>query len=86
MSKQALDLEWHTPEGDAEWAQVCAAPAEPGSEPSRLLGLFGAAHSAELAGEADKARRYYEQLLVLASTADTGRTELVAAKAHLAQP
>lgn len=55
-------------------------------EPNRFVGLFGAARAAELAGEMEKARTYYEQLVELAEQADSERPELATAKAFLAQP
>jgi tetratricopeptide (TPR) repeat protein len=54
-------------------------------EPNRFRGLYGAARAAELAGDLEKARIYYEQLAVLAATADGDRAELVAARAFLVQ-
>lgn len=55
-------------------------------EPNRFMGLYGAARAAELAGDLEKARTYYEQLLVLAEQADGERPELATAQAFLAQP
>jgi hypothetical protein len=54
-------------------------------EPNRFRGLYGAAHAAELAGEMEKARSYYEQLVTLGAMADSERAELAAAQAFLAQ-
>jgi tetratricopeptide (TPR) repeat protein len=54
-------------------------------EPNRFRGLHGAAHAAALAGETEKAHTYYEALVELASTADSERPELAAAKAFLDQ-
>jgi tetratricopeptide (TPR) repeat protein len=54
-------------------------------EPNRFHGLYGAAHAAELAGDTEKARTFYEELVALGETADSERPELVAAKAFLAQ-
>jgi tetratricopeptide (TPR) repeat protein len=54
-------------------------------EPNRFRGLYGAARAAELAGDLEKAQSYYEQLAVLAATADGDRAELVAARAFLVQ-
>jgi tetratricopeptide (TPR) repeat protein len=42
-------------------------------EPNRFWGLYGAARAAELAGDRDKARTYYTQLLALAKHADSER-------------
>jgi hypothetical protein len=55
-------------------------------EPNRFRGLYGAARAAELAGEVDKARSFYEELVALGGAADSERPELAAAKAFLAQP
>ena len=54
-------------------------------DPSRLLGLAGAAAAAEKAGDAVKARLYYERLVALTSTADTERPEVKKAKQFLAK-
>jgi hypothetical protein len=54
-------------------------------EPNRFRGLYGAARAAELAGEMEKARTFYEALVALGADADSERTELVEAKAFLAQ-
>ena len=54
-------------------------------EPNRFRGLYGAARAAELAGDEEKARTYYEELLALGENADTERAELVAADAYLAE-
>jgi len=54
-------------------------------DPNRFHGLAGAARAAELAGNRDKARTYYQQLLVLSKNADTERPELKQAKAYLAK-
>jgi tetratricopeptide (TPR) repeat protein len=54
-------------------------------EPNRFRGLYGAARAAELAGEMEKARTFYEQLVALGADADGKRAELAAAKAFLAQ-
>ncbi len=55
------------------------------NSPSRFNGLHGAARSAELAGQNDKARTYYAQLVALCDRSDTTRTELQKAKAFLAK-
>jgi tetratricopeptide (TPR) repeat protein len=55
-------------------------------EPNRFMGWYNAAHAAELAGDQEKARTYYEQLVQLAEQADGERPELAAARAFLAQP
>ena len=54
-------------------------------DPSRLLGLAGTAAAAEKAGDAVKARLYYERLVALTSTADTERPEVKKAKQFLAK-
>jgi tetratricopeptide (TPR) repeat protein len=54
-------------------------------EPNRFWGLYGAARAAELAGDRDKARTFYTQLLALAERADSARPELAATRAFLAQ-
>ena len=54
-------------------------------DPNRLLGLAGAAAAAEKAGDAIKARLYYERLVALTSTADTERPEVKKAKQFLAK-
>jgi tetratricopeptide (TPR) repeat protein len=55
------------------------------TDPNRFHGLAGAANAAALAGNADKARLYYQQLLVLAKDADSERRELKQAKEYLAK-
>jgi tetratricopeptide (TPR) repeat protein len=55
------------------------------TDPNRYHGLAGAAHAAELSGNRDKARAYYQQLLVLAKDADSERRELKQARAYLAK-
>ena len=54
-------------------------------EPNRFRGLYGAARAAELSGDAEKARSYYEQLVALSAQADSERPELAAAQTFLAQ-
>jgi len=54
-------------------------------EPNRFWGLYGAARAAELAGDRDKARTCYTQLLALAERADGERPALAATEAFLAQ-
>jgi hypothetical protein len=54
-------------------------------EPNRFRGLYGAARVAELAGETEKARTFYQALVALGADADSERAELAAAKAFLAQ-
>lgn len=52
-------------------------------EPNRFLTLFGGARAAEEAGADDKAREYFQQLLDVASAADTDRPELQQARLFL---
>jgi tetratricopeptide (TPR) repeat protein len=54
-------------------------------DPNRLHGLAGAARAAEQAGQAAKARSYYEQLIVLTRSADAERPEIAQARAYLAK-
>jgi tetratricopeptide (TPR) repeat protein len=54
-------------------------------EPNRFNGLYGAARAAELAGEVEKARTYYGQLVALSQGSDTDRPALQQAKAFLAK-
>jgi len=51
--------------------------------PNRFNGLYGAALAAERSGNKTKAGVYYRQLLAVADTTNTMRTELVAAKNFL---
>lgn len=46
------------------------------STPNRFNGFYGAAKAAYLAGDKDKARAYYQKLLVLSTYADTERKEI----------
>jgi len=52
---------------------------------NRYRGYYGAAKSAQLSGDVDKARMYYGKLVDLCSTADTLRPELAEARKYLAQ-
>jgi tetratricopeptide (TPR) repeat protein len=54
-------------------------------EPNRFQGLYGAARAAEVAGEREKARTFYIQLVTLAAQTDSERPELVEARTFLAQ-
>jgi uncharacterized protein HemY len=54
------------------------------TEPNRFHGLAGAARAAELAGNTAAAKRYYEQLITLAGSADTPRPEIARARAFVA--
>lgn len=55
------------------------------TEPNRFRSLYGAARAAELAGETESARGYYEELVALAANADGERAEVAEAEAFLAQ-
>jgi tetratricopeptide (TPR) repeat protein len=55
------------------------------STPNRFNGLYGAARSAELAGNQEKAKEYYVRLLALCEGHCTQRTELEKAKAFVAR-
>jgi tetratricopeptide (TPR) repeat protein len=48
--------------------------------PRRLLGLYGAARSAKLAGDAAKASRYYAELVEVTKTSDGTRAEIKEAR------
>ena len=52
--------------------------------PNRFNGLYGAARSAELSGEKEKARAYYAKLLEVSKSANGDRPELHQAKTLLA--
>jgi hypothetical protein len=52
---------------------------------NRYRGLYGAAKAAQLSGNAEKARGYYDALVALCSNAETERPELTEAKKYLAQ-
>lgn len=54
-------------------------------EPNRFCGLYGAARAATLAGEREKARTFYTQLVALGGQADGERPELTEARTFLAQ-
>ncbi|HVQ75476.1 MAG TPA: hypothetical protein VMT79_08050 [Candidatus Binatia bacterium] len=53
------------------------------TDPNRFHGLAGAARAAAQAGDRERARRYYTELLALAKTADSERPEIKQAKAYL---
>ena len=55
------------------------------TDPNRFHGLAGAARAAAQAGDRERARRYYTELLALAKTADSERPELKQAKAYIGQ-
>jgi tetratricopeptide (TPR) repeat protein len=48
--------------------------------PARFNGVAGAARAAEMAGDGDKARRYYEQVIALGASGDGERPELARAR------
>ena len=52
---------------------------------NRFRGLYGAATAAALAGDRQKARAHYSQLVTLSQHADSERPELGQAKAALAR-
>jgi hypothetical protein len=52
--------------------------------PNRFNGLYGAAKSAELSGDREKARSFYAKLTALGANSDGTRPELQAAKVFLA--
>lgn len=54
-------------------------------DPNRFRSYFGAARAAELAGDADTAKAYYEELVNLAANGDGERAELMQAQAFLGQ-
>ncbi|MBL6459542.1 hypothetical protein JMJ55_29985 [Belnapia sp. T6] len=51
------------------------------TEPRRFRAVYGAARSAELAGDRDAARRHYQNLLEIAARAEPGRAEMDQARA-----
>jgi hypothetical protein len=53
------------------------------AEPNRFRGLAGAARAAALAGDGERASRYYTNLLALAQAADSDRPELQEARTYL---
>jgi tetratricopeptide (TPR) repeat protein len=52
-------------------------------EPNRFRALYGAARAAELSGDPDKAREYYNTLMSVAANPDGGRPEFTTAQAFL---
>ncbi len=67
-------------------AALVAYEAALESHPNRFNGLYGAGLAAEKAGDRQKARAYYQQLLELVRPAASPRPELTLAKQFLAQP
>jgi tetratricopeptide (TPR) repeat protein len=53
--------------------------------PRRLGGLYGAAHSAKLIGDASRARKYYTELVDLTKASDGDRAEVKEARAETAK-
>jgi tetratricopeptide (TPR) repeat protein len=53
------------------------------ASPNRLNGLYGAARSARLSGEAAAARSYYQKLVALCGKGDGARDQVAEAKAYL---
>jgi tetratricopeptide (TPR) repeat protein len=54
--------------------------------PKRFNGLFGAARAADLSGDRNKARGFYEQLVEISNRADDERPELKEARSYLENP
>jgi tetratricopeptide (TPR) repeat protein len=54
------------------------------SAPNRFNAFYGAASAAELAGDRDRARAYFQKLLALSKNTDTERPEIAKAKLFLA--
>lgn len=53
-------------------------------DPNRFNGLYGAAHAAEMAGQTEKAKTFYAQLLKNCAGSSSGRPELAEGKQLLA--
>jgi len=53
------------------------------TDPNRFHGLAGAGRAAEQAGDRERARRYYTELLALTKSADSERPEMKQARAYL---
>jgi len=64
---------------------LAAFEAQLAVSPNRFNGLYGAARSAEMAGEPVTATRHYRELLAAAALADPGNPRLEEAKAFLAR-
>jgi hypothetical protein len=52
-------------------------------EPGRFRGTFGTARAAKAAGDAEKARRHYQQTVEIAGSADSPRPEIRRAREYL---
>ena len=63
---------------------LAAFEAQLAVSPNRFNGLYGAAHSAELAGEPTTALRHYRELLAVTPLADPDNPRLIQARAFLA--
>ncbi len=72
-------------ERDLPKEALAAYEASMAKEPNRYHGLAGAAKAAELLGNREKARAYYERLLALTSGSQSERRELAEAKQFLAK-
>ena len=53
-------------------------------DPNRFRSIYGAARAAETAGNLPLAHSYYSKLLTLTADSDTGRPELMQARAFVA--
>ena len=53
--------------------------------PRRLVSLYGAAHSAKLAGNAEKAKRYFAELAEMTKASDGSRAEIKEARSVVSQ-
>jgi len=53
--------------------------------PRRLVSLYGAAHSAKLAGNAEKAKRYFAELADMTKASDGSRAEIKEARSEVSQ-
>jgi len=62
---------------------LAAFEATLNKEPNRLAAYVGAAKAAEKSGNSEKARNYYGKVVSIASNADSTRTEVADARAHL---
>jgi len=62
---------------------LAAFEATLNKEPNRLAAYVGAAKAAEKSGNSEKARNYYSKVVSIASNADSTRTEVADARAHL---
>ena len=62
---------------------LAAFEATLNKEPNRLAAYVGAAKAAEKSADSEKARNYYGKVVSIASNADSTRTEVADARAHL---